>query len=173
MKYDANYRPELCLSKDHTRTNICYAHLDTAAKRLFATQGNMIVSIPVEVAREDITGGIGRENLVAAYKGKGKGKNTEIQIDASTTVKHNGFPEYFHKVIPEYRIGTPGTISLSFDPKLLKALADAMGTHAIVLTVPIEDSLTQPIVVQNGCDLTSPGVPKEQQAVGVLMPMSL
>ena len=171
---------ELAASGDVAR-NFCYPQLDVERKRIVATDGRILACVPVEVEDGDTSGRVSPEALKASRKASGPlGVPTlacgERLITSDGTLfkrpDNDSFPPV-DQVIPEYRPGTAGTVSICLDPALLMALAKALGNgknHGISLTINLPTgkergasagySLEPVVVTTESC----PG------GIGVLMP---
>jgi hypothetical protein len=161
MRLNKIYEIERAASKDLTRQHLCHCYLDVEKKRLVATDGHMLVSVPVTdldkspgPCPQDESGFVPTDVIKQARK------LTPKTFGGDTIVSANGehvfiggataprpsqkdchFPPY-EQVIPDYREGTPGTVTVALDAKLLLELAKAIGKGGggaalVKLTFPI------------------------------------
>jgi hypothetical protein len=159
MKMDKSYKPELCASDDSTRTQLCEPWLDVEKKRLCATNGHMLISVPIETDDVDATGPLPSDALKAARKACGRSAS-EISLSANGTVQIPGgasfprdktvqFPP-IDQVIPSYKKGDKGTVTFGVNAHYLATLAKALGsdTGVIQITIKIENGTTlDPLLV--------------------------
>lgn len=167
MKIDSQFQPTLAVSKDETRYALNNLHLDTAAKRLVATDGHMLCSIPVEVQEGDTTGPIQPDAFAMARKDQRKSGTVEIKANGSVALP-NGvtyerpnvgqFPDYA-QVIPE---ANRDGFKIGLDARLLYDLAVAIGSEKgrAIVTLCFGKDSADPIRVTRS----------DNEAVGVLMP---
>lgn len=173
MRISKHYRPEVVASKDADRFNLTDPYLDARAARVVATDGRMLVALPVETDKQERSRYLSVHLLKAARSLGEEDAPAEIEdqeirpFGVLWPAEQMGreFPQW-KKALPSFRAGGPGTITLALDAKRLKALADAMGTGGHVLLTlepgrPAEDP--GPILVQ-------PLSPRAKE-MGVLMPM--
>lgn len=178
MKIDPKFRPELCVSTDETRYQIMDPYLDTKAKRLVATDGHMLVAVPVEVSEDESSGYVSRFLLRLARRWfrreRPAGERVEI-VDGNVPggpsyptdhARGSGFPDW-RAAVPKRTRGTPGTVTIGLDAVYLKEIALALGGEdrpggcQVTLTIDVVD-LGTPLLVQ------SEGAP---EAVAALMPV--
>ena len=149
MIFPKNKRIELCVGRHHTQV-----YLDAEHKRLVATNGNMVVSLPVETHGDDVSGPISPAAIKLARK-LAKGDQVVIKatsdtlrtIDGATMPRDlSGFPPY-EKVLTDYKEG----VTISLDAKMLYDLSQALGADrklaGVTLTFPEGTSARLPIQV--------------------------
>lgn len=176
MLFPINYKPELCASNDETRPHICEVYLDAEKGKLCATNGHVLVRLPVETSQDpdkpDVTGFVSRDALAVARKNGG-------QLECSSELKTaNGqaFPRPSKgEVFPPYQKVIPAPketdIKVGLNPQYLWDMARALGwekkTHkCMVLHIDPTDPLS-PVRVTLG-DSDPAG---ETDALGVIMTM--
>jgi len=178
MKTKAKYQIELAASKDINRLVITNVHLDVEAKRMIATDGRILASIPVDVEEGDTSGPITQEALKKSRQGySAKQKDSlDIHIEANGDLKvingkdgsvttyerkeQGNYPNY-KQVIPK----EAGSVKLCFDPVLLTRLAAAIGSKGQVTLefTPCEKTGEVKTAIKvTGCN--------DSEALGVLMP---
>ena len=176
MRFDPDFKPELCVSKDTTRTaGITAVHLDVEGKRLLSTDGSTLSIIPCEVEPGDVSGPIPVDVIKAARKAKHPdgvvilcGKDLKIPPDGPTFPRPDvgAFPDV-DRVVPRHKAGDPDTFEVAFNPSLLLAVAKAIGGGEGVRVVFGTKNYkgawaADPLLLSNGA---RPGV------IGVCMPM--
>jgi hypothetical protein len=150
-------QPERVLSKDAMRPHLANAWLDVKAKRLFATNGNAAVSVPVAVDERDRDGYLPRGVLKAMAKGAAATCRLGLAMVGDVIFKRPSVgalkPHPFSSsaVVDDIFVsrvrGQAGTVSIGVNPELLLDLARAMGSRfGVVLTVDPSKPL-DPIVV--------------------------
>ena len=129
MKMDARFKPELIVSKDKQRVAIATCYLQ--GKFLLATDGRMLVKIPVEREEGDTDGPVTIEAIAAARKlGRKLGLVVIACNDALVTPDGASFPRNAAVSYPQVEQAIPGKrkeVKLGLNAALLKALADALG----------------------------------------------
>jgi hypothetical protein len=144
VKFEPQFFIEECVSRDETRPHLVSAHLDKAKARLVATDGHMLVAIPVKVEAGDVDGPVPKEALREArshanrtrYSRK-KGDDGLPRIRVGKRLLDTGgaiyrrpppctFPPW-ELVIPTVEPGEPGTVTIGFNPHLFVAVAKAIG----------------------------------------------
>lgn len=172
MKLDPCYLVEQAVSKDETR-RIASAHLDVEGKRVLATDGRILASVPVEVTTFDRSGPVPAAALSAARKGDVSARRRLIGCgDALYRRGEDGHFPPVRPVLPKFQRGDEGTVTVALDPRLLLALAQAIGvgTHGgVTLTfqpAPHAGRMLDAVLVLNdGSSSKDDGA-----AFGVLMP---
>lgn len=175
MKIASCYRPEECASRDTARPHVTVAHLDLddlTDPRVVATDGRMMIAVPVVPEDGDTSGSLSPDALAAARKVAGKqaneivlaaGKHYILPDGTSMPRKDAGrFPSW-RTLMPAYKAGDPGTVTIGFDARLLARLVKAMGVNEVILTFPLPEPdavMVDPIRVTASND-----------AIGVLMPV--
>lgn len=171
MRLDPKYRVEKVVSKDALRPHLNAAHLDVDAKRLFATNGHALASVPVDVEARDRSGRV----PVRALKQHRKGAKVVARLGlvvVGDELHRRG--ESNHplateanrtSVWPSFKRGDKGTVSVGLSAALLHELANALGEAdparaGVVLT--FRPKTYEPILVEPAT---------AGDAVGVLMPM--
>ena len=178
MKMDKSHKIENCISPDTTREHLCKAYLDTEKKRLVATDGHMMAVVPVIVEEGDVSGFVTADAIKTARKVK---VNPEVSIHCNGALAIDNGPTFarptdgqfppYEQVMPEYRQGDAGTITIGLNAGYLHDLMQALGSPKsgiVSLTIPVKvgedgklDAGLEPIVV---------GTSNAGGAVGVLMP---
>ena len=156
MRFDKDFQPELCISKDTTRYDLTFVNLNGAKKRLEATDGHMACCIPCALEDGDAPGStlLTPDMLKAARQ---VGKNLRIEavtaVVAEKTVTLPGgqsfpvgrdvqFPD-LEMVTPKFKAGDEGTVTIAFNAELLYRLAKAIGVKkgdGVVLTFEIKNN---------------------------------
>lgn len=136
MKMDARYKPELCVSSDVTRYQLADPWLDVDQKKLVATDGHLLIAVPVEVEEGEQSQFISHELLQIAREKFRSYQDGTVNIrdgaipDGPTWPTQQGAPRLFPKwlqVIPPFKKGDPGTFTIGLNVNLLKKLVDAVG----------------------------------------------
>ncbi len=173
MRMSKGHKPEACVSRDETRPSLAQMHLDIDAKVIVATDGHMLVKIPVQIDAADHSGPVPVQALKAARTEAGRGRGEVAMSLNGACVLPSGaqfprgevgpFPDY-NQVIPTARV----PLRIGFNAAMLATLAQAMGTDGVVLTFDLAEvsanaAYIAPILVK----------PNESDngALGVLMPM--
>jgi hypothetical protein len=163
MNIAREYEVERVASKDTSRTYLCHCYLDVEKQRLVATDGHAMAVVPVSGLTEspgdcpkDESGFVSVDALKAARKGTSKRQDHVVMSANGKHVLQNGttmprpvvingmsFPPY-EQVLPEYRKGSPDTITIGFSPELLVQLMKAIGQEKMVaLTFPVPSRVDQ------------------------------
>lgn len=154
MKINKRFKPELCASKDKARHNITEPWLDTKRGKIVATDGHMMVAVPVEIEKGDEPGYIG-----SALRRLREKKNTALGT----------FPDW-EKAVPNIKPGSPGTMSIGLNAAYLLAIAKAIDAkeHGVVLTFRVDgqQASLDPVSVR-ACSGHDDGV------LAALMPMRI
>lgn len=151
MRFNKRFKPELC-TKQTTRgvTNHALEHVlvDRKNKRLVATTGEMLVSVPCILEDDESTGPalVSPATLEAARKATGRDAIVGMHIALAGCTLANGvthpapteeaqaFPHHQH-VMPKFSPGDAGTVSIACNPTLLLALAKALDSaNGVTLT---------------------------------------
>ncbi len=156
MKINKRFKPELCVSKDPERFQLHDPYLDVKEGRLFATDGAMLVSLPVETDVDE------RSRYIAAplcKVARQLGDKLALAEIVGDEIRPSGvlwpledmgkkFPPVT-EVIPKFRPGDPGTITIGIDARRLRKLADAIGAEGQVwITKELDPSATNgPVLV--------------------------
>jgi hypothetical protein len=170
VKINKRYRPELVVSKGKDANPILTdPYLDATEDRLVATDGHALVAVPVETEKGERSRYLAC-SLLAAARGLG-----EPEVPAE--IRDQELVEYgvlwpaaqertfvrYRETVPKFHRGDAGTGTLYLNPKLLKAVADAMdATGGVALTFALEDA-SAPILVQP--------VWSDPEEFGLLMPL--
>ena len=168
MKIAKRYRPEIVASRDIDRASITDPYLDTKAERLVATDGRMLVAIPVETEKSERSRYLACSLLKAARNLGDDEVPAEIEDQEIVeygvlwpAAQERMFPDW-QSVVPKMKHGDPGTVTVHLNPRLLKSLAEAMASgSAVALTFDAGQPATA-LVVRPLLD---------SDAFGVLMPM--
>lgn len=189
MKFDATFRPWLAASTDETRGHLFNLKFEAEKKRLLATNGHILVSIPVVVEAGDKSGLLSKKSVKCAVERAEAECTDEAQIDCTsearavvgdvTFVRPNEVDPGVGKfpladpVFPSFK-GTK-THTFALDAAYLVRLANVLGqgtgnqdgVAAVKLTVKAEDGMIEVIRVEALHGDSVPG------AVGLLMPCKL
>lgn len=169
MKIRRYYKPEACASKDKERFNLVDPFYDVAGAVVVSTDGHRLVAVPVEVEPGESSGYVSRELLKVARKVVKQG-DAEIRDKAEVVPfeiewpcdQGRTFPDW-RQAVPAWDERSPGTLTIGLNAKLLKGIADALGSEGIVaITVMVGEVDKAPIRVR-----ALGGDPGE---IGILMP---
>jgi hypothetical protein len=184
MIFDSAFQIEKVVSPDFTRGLLHYVYFDPSKKCLAATDGHCMAIVPATVEESDTEGPVTGEALKAARKAAGKRGTPTIALNGHQAIANGpSFPRPdmagmsyppIDQVIPEYRKGTEGTLTIAFSVDLLAKLAAAIGandkTTIIEMTIKLPPTegkdkglVRDPLVIKssNGAD---------PAALGILMP---
>lgn len=176
MKLDKNYKIEAAASAESTRVEITDPYLeitrpaqgeDPGEGVIVASDGHMLVSLPVLTGPGDEAGYVPGAALAAARKLT----RTMVDVECNGSVKLSNGTSYLRghvgETYPKWRnaCATPenDVVSISFNAELLGKMCKAMGTSKVVLRFE-RDSLEAILVKPAG---------NEGEGVGYLMPMRL
>lgn len=172
MKTHKECQIEKVVSRDASRPGIGFPYFRGGA--LWATDGRMMVKLPVESDETDTEGWVPVDALKAARKLSGRLDSISVHLNGAATLANGAaFPrpggdEFKGGQWPNCErvfddaIGKETKFSIAFDVKLLAAIADAMGTDKVRLQMTDENTV---IRVYPGSD--APNV----NARGILMPI--
>lgn len=170
MKIAKHYRPELVVSKGKEPNPLLTdPYLDAKEDRIVASNGRSLVALPVETEKGERSRYLACSLLEAARKLGDP--DVPAEIDDQEIVEYGvlwpaaqerTFPDW-QRLLPKHRRGSPGTITIALNARLLKQVADAMGTGGGVRLVVQQDDEEAPILVE---PLTS-----DPEEIGLLMPM--
>lgn len=164
MIIDKKYQIEQAASDDFTRPHLHHMSFDAAKGTITATTGQMLAVVPVETEEGDVSGAVTIEALKAARKAKASlGLNGSQHIAGGASFPRPtdiNFPPYEY-VIPSF--AGVETVSISFDPALLMALAKAIGCGGKKLGVTLTFNAKEPLAPIR--------IDHDGEAFGVLMPM--
>lgn len=159
MKFKANLRPEEIASKDITRTHLTNVWFDKDKKKLVATNGHMIITVPCEPGEGDVTGPVPSEAIKNARRRKLKDGTARVRLGKkladdgkSLHRREQGviYPPY-ETVFPKFKRGDKGTITFGVNPHYLVALMRAAGSTSrsglVALTLNITPPMIDPIRV--------------------------
>lgn len=174
MKFETANKLEKIVSKDETRFALTHAYHDKDASMLVATNGHMLVALPVTENSTDDSGFVPVDALKAARKAKGLSESPDVTIvDGKVScprVSMTFAPDTEGCTFPEWKRGLPSfnpsernVATITLNAKYLAALAEAMGSDndAIQLTFSVDDSYGPVMVRATG----------NNPAVGVIMPI--
>lgn len=172
MKIDKKCKLEkLVVSPNDRRPALENPHFNKKDSLVVATNGRALAIVPVEksTSGDDCEGAIPVDALKASRKVSG-----QLSIDQATAIVAGvsyprpsiQFPDY-QQVLPKYKAGDAGTISLGFDAHLLADLVDALGCSSgmVTLTLPLDDGR----VDYEAPARIDPDSPAHRDAYGVLM----
>lgn len=174
MLYDKRYRPEVCASSDEAREVLANVHFDAQKRCMVATDGHVLVKVPVDcVDDHDTTGPIPVAALKAANKHGGKREplatmhaNGSVMLASGVTMPRPEdivFPDW-ERVIPTDFGQQSVTFTINAD--LLARIQKALGSNGVTLTVRVDGDGMAPILVK-----PNDAISKADGALGVLMPM--
>ncbi|HZN68020.1 MAG TPA: hypothetical protein VFB66_22230 [Tepidisphaeraceae bacterium] len=150
MRVDKRHRSERAVTGDVTRPHIASGWLDAEAKVLVATDGHMLSIVPVDVGPRDRSGPIPPAAIAAARRGEVVARRGLVV--AGDTLYRRGSHDHpcsteakRAKVVPTFRRGDKGTITIGLDPRFLMRLAEALGVGkfsgvCITVQVPGKDA---------------------------------
>jgi hypothetical protein len=171
VKIAKHYKPELVASKDEERFNLLDPYLDVEAERMVATDGHRLVAVPVEIEEGDVSGYVSRDLLKVGRRKAGKLEPSIQIINRIDLLPHEiewpclqgrTFPAW-RGVLPPYHEGDEGTVTIGLNSKLLKGIADALGSEGLVaLTVKLDSPSTSPLLVRAFLG--------QEDEIGILMP---
>lgn len=184
LKLDKQYKPELVACDDEYRFAIIDPYFDSAEGKLVSTNGISLVAVPV-ASEGETSGYVSRQALVDGRKLAKKEKQAEVCVSGgAVNVLNNGarypvsqersFPPW-RKVVPSYRPGSEGTVTVSLDVKALSRVVEALGStdSRALLVIPAPESNGE---VLDGIVVIPAGKAPEKfadysdTAIGVLMP---
>ena len=157
MKLEKKYQIERAVSKDKARITLLNIHITEDRKRLVATNGQIMVVVPVELNKADDRGnGVIEPSVLVDARKKSK-CNDLLEIDLNETFKHidnvnvprSHEPEYFpnfEQVIPKHPIIKS---RITFNPKHLMSIVRAIGATDNI-TMEIQDKCLSTIILRNG-----------------------
>jgi hypothetical protein len=170
MKISKAYRPELLVAKGkEANALLTDPYLDVKEKRLVATEGHALIALPVDVEKGERSRYLAC-SLLAAARGLGEAdvpaeiKDQEI-VEYGVlwpTAQERTFPDW-KSLIPPFKQGDAGTTTIHLNARLLKNLADAMGSAGgVALTFPTGNPVA-PVLVRS--------LLPEAAELGLLMPL--
>jgi len=130
MRFNPKLKIEKIADKGHIQTCFREVHLDVERKCLVATNGHMLVRVPVELSEADTTGPVPLAAILEARKQK----TESAEIVCNSTAKVVGGAEYPRPDVgeyPDYPKALPDesvepTYTLAFNAKYLWELAQAL-----------------------------------------------
>lgn len=190
MQYPKACKPHVCAAKDEGRYVLNAVRFEKKCSvvddgpALVATDGKVLVVVPVTSADYDIEGPLptdllkqakarrGRDEIVVeARNGKASAvtsKGDTLRMDRPVT---GDFPRY-DKVIPKH---TSGWLRVALNPKLLLRLAQGLGSEEVVhMRIQIPEGKGGQLLPEKGVSapiLVSPAQ-EGPDSIGVLMPMT-
>lgn len=188
MRIGRYYAPEKVSSKDKNRPQLAHPYLDVDAGKVVATNGHSLVAVPVDVDGHDVSGYLAGELLKIARRTCGKDV-VEAEIrDRTRIVPHDiewpcntttgcTFPDW-RKVLPSFKPGDPGTVTVGVDARLLRQIADALGGEGgVTMTFRLDSVNADKGVSDEGVVLEPQIIVRSRFGrdgeVGVLMPLRL
>lgn len=179
MKLHKECKVELAASKDVSRHSITEPYLDITDGKgvLVSTNGQTLVTVPVELSPDDVAGYVSLAVLKAARKAAPRSDTADIALAGKTAALADGttmprtaldyqFPNW-RAVVPEQYTAPAAVIAL--DAKLLWELAQSMGTQGVCLT--IKDGESAILVSPAGAGRSGEIRPANDGSRGVLMPI--
>ena len=177
MRLDKAQRIELAVSTDDGREFIASAYLDTERRELAATNGHVLVVLPVTLDDGDTTGRVSVEALKAARKLATRGAPVEVQANGALQLTNGAsyprpdtcgeFPNY-REVMPDYSARKTVTfgVNASYLWQVAQAIGCTKGDANVMITIPVpsdDGDMLDPIKVERTGD----------DSVGVVMPCRL
>jgi hypothetical protein len=183
MKIHPEYKPELVT---HPIVEKCqHPMLFTADAAVVATDGSMLVVVPVEVESGDVSGPLQARVFEEAHDLDGvaesvsvKAGDFRVSVDDDVSFRRVQlpidckFPDW-KAVLPTFKRGDSGTVSVALDSKKLDAIHEALrrfGNYGVVLTFKVDgtEAALEPILVNlNNAEHIDA---EERQPAGLLMP---
>lgn len=163
------YSPEAACSKDETRPALHHPYLSWAdgVMRLVATNGRILVSVPVTATKEDEGYICNRTLSLAKQFRPNRNGDTQMDLDVDYVTLPNGwklprpkdmnFPNW-QQVVPS----GPWKYRVCFKASYLKAISKGIGSDDVTLEFN-DPSNHEPIMVRSA--------DKSDGAYGVLMPI--
>lgn len=166
MKFDTTLKIEKIASKDETRYALNGVYHDKEAKKLVATNGHILVAIPVTENEHDDAGLMPLDAVKYARDAAKKNKASEAPnatiVDGKISIPMSGaavpavenvqFPEW-QRVLPSFNPADRNVVTITLNAKYLAALADALGSRddSLQLTFAL-DNAYGPVMVRAGTD---------------------
>lgn len=195
MRLNRDYEIERAASKDETRPHLAHCYLDVEKQRLVATDGHMLAMVPVTdldmspgPCPKDESGAVHPDVIKQARKMTPKALGDAVVSANGQHVFVGGasmprpekgslsFPPY-EQVIPAYRDGNEGTVTIGLDAKLLLELTKAIGKKAVInLTFPLPEVTCDETAAEYRARLAAYNmldpyvIEGAGEALGVLMP---
>jgi hypothetical protein len=182
MRIAVHYKPDAVVSREKDRPHLQHPYLDVAAERIVATDGKRLVTVPVDCDEGEVSGHIASDLLKVARKTNRKELVAQIRERREVVPQAIEWPcnvvgEFpaWREIIPGFRPGDAGTITIGVNARLLAGIAAALGTEGQVALTFRLDSI----------DAEAPGRGLEPQILvrsvfapqegelGVLMPILL
>lgn len=169
MQFETHYKIELAVGDD-SRGPLAFVNYDAEKKRLIATNGHVLASVPCTPDEGDHGVLLSVDSIKAARKAN---KSTPTLLCNGVAKVPNGpqfehpdawlkFPEWM-RVLPTFDTLSRGTVTVAINPALLMTLAKALGAEkGVVLTLNLAN-MDGPIRVV--------GSSASNDGLGVLMPM--
>ena len=189
MRLDRKYQPELAASADTTRPNLQNLHLDVEKKKLIATNGHVMAVVPITdldkspgPCAKDTTGFVAPAVLKQARKVTPKefgymivsaGKE-HVFVDKSTMPRTDAggaqFPPW-EQVVPSYKEGDEGTITIGISAKYLLDMAKAIGAdvrknYQVAVTIALPSAKAKDKTILEPYVVTASG----SEAFAIIMP---
>jgi len=159
MRLNRRFSPWKVASKDITRQHLTHCYLDVEKQKLVATNGNAMAVVPVDELSQspgpcpnDESGFVSVAALEQAKKLTPKSldgvilsaNGQHVFLGGATMPRAKAEPLEFppwERVVPSYRRGSAGTVTIGVDPTMLATLAKAIGEErAVSLTFPSPSS---------------------------------
>jgi hypothetical protein len=130
MKLDPRYHPEECVSGEDDRYNLSTPFVDVEAQKIIATDGHLLIALPIEVESGEPSRHVGRLELDRA-----RGVPPPPPPEPDAPEPGTPFPSW-REVLPAFKHGDEGTIAVALDAEKLLRLARALGADRtqVVLT---------------------------------------
>lgn len=171
MKFQRKYNIGRIASTDYTRPHLTSVFLDVENKRMYATDGRALAVVPCEVDVGDRSGmlpveAVGRARRMKQPEIAARKRLARVGKEVMYT-RPGASPVPVDSVIPKFKYGDAGTVSISLNPEFLLNAAKAIGrgkefTGSALVTLtfqPTENELS-PIVLSW----------EDEEAHAVLMP---
>lgn len=138
MKFKANLRPEEIVSKDVTRTHLTNVWFDKAKSKLVATNDHMLITVPCEPGEGDVTGPVPTAAIKQARRRKLKDDMARLRLgkrladDGTALHRREQDVKYptWEQVVPPWKHGDQGTVTIGVNPHYLVALMRAAGDQS-------------------------------------------
>jgi hypothetical protein len=168
MKFDRKYRISEVAGTDPTRPHLTCVYLDTAKKRMHATNGHALAFVPCTVDANDRDGAVNAEAIREARRAKQpeiKARKRILDVNNKVMYRRPRTESPpVDQAAPQFKYGDKETVSVTLNPHLLVQLANAIGRGEIFR--PFVTLTWKPSVEYSGIVVSAEG----EDAWGVIMP---